>query len=450
MTNVPFLNSVTNVLSKNNVKGLELADALMDITEGNEKLDDLLTLNSSASEIDDSVAKKQTVLPKNLLRTGSSLLDVSTISGVTADAGTLSLNSTINPFASSSLNIVSASAGANVAMRKSLSGLSLINIETFSLLVKFLNYDAFSQLSVRFGSGLYASYKFATCSLKNKVKAKANEWNNVAFDSSEFTMSGGMTLTDEITYVQIHGQATSGQTINLDIAGLYSNLISRPAIAFSFDDGNMSDYLTCYPVLKAKGWTGTSYIISDDIGLTVNNGKDPRLTLAQMQEMYADGWTFGIHGKNSNNWTSTTLAVTETSIKTCRDYLYNNGFKNCLNHAAYPENEYNDDVIAILKRYGIVYARTTNEFPFLSPAADFMKINLGFHMKATLQENIDLLESRIKLGGLVNVYAHPIYEGRTLTPKVFEQFVDYIDTNYRRYVTTIPQWCKDYESGTII
>lgn len=54
MTNVPFLNSVTNVLSKNDVKGLELANALMDITEGNEKLDDLLTLQSSASEIDEA------------------------------------------------------------------------------------------------------------------------------------------------------------------------------------------------------------------------------------------------------------------------------------------------------------------------------------------------------------------------------------------------------------
>ena len=52
MTNVPFLNSVTNVLSKNDVKGVELADALMDITKGNEKLDDLLTLQASASEID--------------------------------------------------------------------------------------------------------------------------------------------------------------------------------------------------------------------------------------------------------------------------------------------------------------------------------------------------------------------------------------------------------------
>ena len=64
MTNVPFLNSVTNVLSKNDVKGLELANALMDITEGNEKLDDLLTLQSSASEIDGAIKKTQKIMPK--------------------------------------------------------------------------------------------------------------------------------------------------------------------------------------------------------------------------------------------------------------------------------------------------------------------------------------------------------------------------------------------------
>lgn len=62
MTNVPFLNSVTNVLSKNDVKGLELADALMDITEGNEKLDDLLTLKSSASEIDGNINRSKLTL----------------------------------------------------------------------------------------------------------------------------------------------------------------------------------------------------------------------------------------------------------------------------------------------------------------------------------------------------------------------------------------------------
>ena len=74
MTNVPFLNSVTNVLSKNDVKGLELANALMDITEGNEKLDDLLTLQASASKIDNSVNTYVNVLDFNSgAKTSSSL-----------------------------------------------------------------------------------------------------------------------------------------------------------------------------------------------------------------------------------------------------------------------------------------------------------------------------------------------------------------------------------------
>lgn len=407
-------------------------------------------ITSSASEIDRIVSRKQTILPKNLIASGKSLLDVGTVGEMTFTTGLLSLNTTPNPFAETSINIVSASAGGSASLLKQVTGLSLLSIKQFNLFLKFANYSSFSQISVRFGKGIVGDYKFASCLLKTKLLSNPNEWNNVAFEPSDFIFSGGMLITDEITYVQIYAQANSGEIIKLDIGGLWSNLISRPAIAFSFDDGNMSDYLTCYPTLKAKGWSGTSYIISDDIGLVVNNGTEPRLTLAQMNEMYENGWTFGIHGKNSNNWTSTSLAVTETSIKTCRDYLYTHGFTNCLNHCAYPENQYNDDIIAILKRYGIVYARTTNEQPQQSPVANFMKINLGFHMKATLQENIDLLEARIKQGGLVNVYAHPIYDGRTVTPKVFKEFVEYVDTHYRRYVTTIPQWCKDYETGAYI
>ena len=32
----------------------------------------------------------------------------------------------------------------------------------------------------------------------------------------------------------------------------------------------------------------------------------------------------------------------------------------------------------------------------------------------------------------------------------FTQVVEYINTHYRRYVTTIPQWVKDYETGAYI
>lgn len=55
MTNVPFINSITNELSKRKLKSDVVANALLDISMSNEKLDEVLKITSSASEIDASV-----------------------------------------------------------------------------------------------------------------------------------------------------------------------------------------------------------------------------------------------------------------------------------------------------------------------------------------------------------------------------------------------------------
>lgn len=57
MTNVPFLNSITNEMQKRKLKSDVVANALLDISIGNEKLDDVLSIQSSASEIDGLVQK---------------------------------------------------------------------------------------------------------------------------------------------------------------------------------------------------------------------------------------------------------------------------------------------------------------------------------------------------------------------------------------------------------
>lgn len=54
MTNVPFLNKITNELSKRKLKSDVVANAILDIAVDNDRLDNLLTLQSSASEIDGS------------------------------------------------------------------------------------------------------------------------------------------------------------------------------------------------------------------------------------------------------------------------------------------------------------------------------------------------------------------------------------------------------------
>lgn len=52
MTNVPFINSITNELSKRKLKSNVVANAILDISVGNDRLDDLLTLQSNADKID--------------------------------------------------------------------------------------------------------------------------------------------------------------------------------------------------------------------------------------------------------------------------------------------------------------------------------------------------------------------------------------------------------------
>ena len=52
MTNVPFINKITNELSKRKLKSDVVANALLDISMSNDKIDEVLKIKSSASEID--------------------------------------------------------------------------------------------------------------------------------------------------------------------------------------------------------------------------------------------------------------------------------------------------------------------------------------------------------------------------------------------------------------
>lgn len=72
MTNVPFLNSITNEMQKRKLKSDVVANALLDISIGNEKLDDVLSIKRSASEIDSGITKANNPITSNAV--DSSLL----------------------------------------------------------------------------------------------------------------------------------------------------------------------------------------------------------------------------------------------------------------------------------------------------------------------------------------------------------------------------------------
>lgn len=105
--------------------------------------------------------------------------------------------------------------------------------------------------------------------------------------------------------------------------------LPKPRLFITFDDGKASDYTTSYPIMKAAGFRGTSYIMSNKVGTP------GFVTLAQLQEMYADGWCIGNHTSDHNDLSSIESGDLE-SITAVRDYLIANGMPRGANQFAYP------------------------------------------------------------------------------------------------------------------
>ncbi len=406
-------------------------------------------LSSSASEINDSVAKKQIVLPKALISNGENIFIPSSLTGVTStDISKMTYNSSPTIFGSGSVDIVETVVGDNVYMVLAIPPMTMMDSDFYNVLLWADSFSNYGNIEIDFGVDTNF-YNYYLKTVKTLMNTKVSEWNNISFKFSDMTKVGTISSDATIKYIRIVFWGTAGKLINCKFGGIKKGMLSRPAITFSFDDINQTDYTVAYQKLKSVGFNAISYIISEEVDTVVGDGTLPRLTMTQMQEMHSNGWYFGIHGKDYFNWISeSTLAEAEVRIKNCKQWLFDNNFVGKgLKHCAYPHGQYNDAIINLLKKYGIKYARTTNLWSQLSPVEDLYKLKLGIALVEDLQTNINELERLIQKGGLINIYTHELYGTKATN---FNLFIDYINTHYRRYVTTIPEWCDDYETGCYI
>lgn len=413
-------------------------------------------LKSNAREIDGSVNKKQIVLPKALISNGITLTTLSDWIPNSGKEYAVTVNNNINPFTNSSLDILETVAGASVSVSKVVD-INLLGLDTINLFIYAKKGDgvhSYGNIQLDLYNHPTTTANRYTIQIKSLMNPYDNlEWHNISFKVSDLIPAGTILATDLIKKIKFTFFGAAGSLLNIKIAGIKGKMKARKAIAFSFDDGNETDYTVAYNVLKQYNFSGTSYIISEDIGKK-NLPSGRRLDLIQMQEMYNNGWTFGNHGKDYFNFvTESTLSEAEVSIKTCRDFLYSNGFINALDHLAYPHGEYNEAVKSIMNKYGIHYGRTVITDTQKSPVENMQEIRC-IPMKKTFEENKILIDSVMQSyqGGCLNLYAHELVDEQDIkiSATTFAQVVQYVHDNYRQYVTTIPQWVKDYETGTYI
>lgn len=147
-----------------------------------------------------------------------------------------------------------------------------------------------------------------------------------------------------------------------------------PRVLWSFDDGRADTYTVAYPILKAAGYHGTIAVEYTGVGAA------DRCSLAQLQEMYADGWEY--IGHHTAQITSLTDAAAELVFQASQDWAITNSFWRGISHWVWPGGARDATKDAIAARHYRTRRRTspmsTSTVPYCYDPSD-----VSFHYMLT-------------------------------------------------------------------
>ncbi|HET9411898.1 MAG TPA: polysaccharide deacetylase family protein [Candidatus Saccharimonadales bacterium] len=154
------------------------------------------------------------------------------------------------------------------------------------------------------------------------------------------------------------------------------------AISFTFDDGFASVYTQAKPALAKYGLNGTSYVVTDCVGMTktpntcrADNDK-PYMTWTQIKQLQASGWEIGSHSKTHPYLASSdaddgqpnvlTPAQVEQELSQSKAALAAQGI-NAMSFAS-PYGDYNNATLAKIAKYYQTHRgfadTNNNQWPF--------------------------------------------------------------------------------------
>ena len=122
-------------------------------------------------------------------------------------------------------------------------------------------------------------------------------------------------------------------------------LVDRPGVRISFDDGNASDVEIALPALQERGLSATFFVLA---GRLDHRGS---LALDQMHELVRAGMRIGSHGMHHRSWRAMTAAESRLELVEARDILSETAGRP-VTEAALPLGSYDRRLLADLRRQG--------------------------------------------------------------------------------------------------
>ncbi len=149
---------------------------------------------------------------------------------------------------------------------------------------------------------------------------------------------------------------------------LYYNAKGRPTVVLTFDDATASIINVAYPLMAVRGIKGTCYIPNALIG------RANRLTLANLQTLYAAGWDMGCDSTDDSAFTAMAdAAAALADVKTVRTYLTDNGMPRGVNHVCWPFGSKSEAIAAAFREDATPFLTIRNT----EPQSFFSRFGIG-------------------------------------------------------------------------
>lgn len=215
----------------------------------------------------------------------------------------------------------------------------------------------------------------------------------------------------------------------------------EPLLAITFDDGYLTDFEIAYPLLKARGIRGTSFIWVERTGTF-----DRAMDWEQLHHLKNDGWGVECHTYSHPRLAELTDEEIDEQFKLVDENFIANDLP-APHHHAFPFGSQNADVrrIAMLYRKTARRINPVGSVPYNTyEDIDFSNLNArgsdirDNNVSTRLPDLKHAIDETIDNNGILIFYSHEMKENAgdyETKPEYFEELIDYAVASGIKFVT---------------